>query len=145
MHHCFKPLYYFKFASKFHTQNHQLEKNYFLVKSTFNSCMRFLFFDKSPTESTYCMGRIMYKWIASEKWNWMLKVKCRKKFGLVCQLLAEPAQILFYNSLLVYYSLSAIIHWYMIQAHILLAYALYLYTSYIFTNIYSIYLFKTRK
>ena len=43
-----------------------------------------------------------------------LKVNCRKKFGLVCQLLAEPAQILFYNSLSVYNSLSAAIQLYMI-------------------------------
>ena len=28
-----------------------------------------------------------------------LKVNCRKIFGLVCQLLAKPVQILFYNSL----------------------------------------------
>ena len=38
-----------------------------------------------------------------------LKVNCSKKFGLVCQLLAEPAHILFYNSL------SAAIHLYMIR------------------------------
>ena len=48
--------------------------------------------------------------------NCILKVNCRKKFGLVCQLLAEPALILFYNSLSVYNSLSAAIHLYMIQA-----------------------------
>ena len=41
---------------------------------------------------------------------------CRKKIGLVCQLLAESAQILSYNSLLVYNSLSAVIHLYMIWA-----------------------------
>ena len=48
-----------------------------------------------------------------------LKVNCRKKFGLVCQLLAEPAQILPYNSLLVYNSLSAAIRLCMIWAMVL--------------------------
>ena len=44
-----------------------------------------------------------------------LKVNCSKKFGLGCQLLAEPAQILSYNSLSVYNSLSAAIQLYMIR------------------------------
>ena len=34
--------------------------------------------------------------------NCRLKVNCRKKFGLVCKLLADLAQILSYKSLLVY-------------------------------------------
>ena len=34
----------------------------------------------------------------------------RKKFGMICQLLADPAQILSYNSLSVYNKLSAAIH-----------------------------------
>ena len=46
-----------------------------------------------------------------------LKVNCRIKFGLVCQLLAEAAQILSYNSRSVYNSLSAAIHLYMIWAY----------------------------
>ena len=45
----------------------------------------------------------MYKWIEAER-------DLYEKFGLVCQLLAEPAQILSYNSL------SSAIHLYMIQA-----------------------------
>ena len=46
------------------------------------------------------------------KVNCRLEVNCRIKFGLACQLLAEPAQILSYNSL------SAAIHLCMIQAYI---------------------------
>ena len=49
------------------------------------------------------------------KVNNILKVNCRGKNGLVCQLLAKPA-LLIYNSLLVYNSLSAAIHLYMNRA-----------------------------
>ena len=48
----------------------------------------------------------LLKWIATES----------EIVGLVCQLFAEPAQILSYNSLLVYSLLSAVIHLYMIRA-----------------------------
>ena len=44
------------------------------------------------------------------KMNCRLQVNCKKCFCLVCQMLAEPAQILFYNSL------SAAIRLYMIWA-----------------------------
>ena len=56
----------------------------------------------------------MYKWIEAEAWKWIVDQKYIVGFGLVCQLLAEPAQILSYNILLVYNSLSAAIHLYMI-------------------------------
>ena len=45
----FLAIVLFQICVKFHMQNYRLEKNYFLVKSTFNSYMRFLFIDKSPT------------------------------------------------------------------------------------------------
>ena len=54
------------------------------------------------------------------KMNCRLKVNYRKKFELVCQLLADPAPILSYNSLSVYNSLSASIHLYMIRAQVTL-------------------------
>ena len=51
----------------------------------------------------------MSQWIAAES-------ECRIKFWLVCQLLAEPAQISSFNSLSVNNSFSAAIHLYMIRA-----------------------------
>ena len=52
------------------------------------------------------------------KVNCRPKVNCRKKFGLVCQLLAESVQILSCYLLSVYNSLSAEIHLYIIRAYI---------------------------
>ena len=50
------------------------------------------------------------------KMNCRSKVNCRIKFGLARQTVGRSAQILSYNLLLVYNSLSASIHLYMIQA-----------------------------
>ena len=51
------------------------------------------------------------------KVNYRLKVNCRIKFGLAQPTDGRPAQILSYNSLSVYNSLSAAIHLYMIRTY----------------------------
>ena len=69
------------------------------------------------------------------KGNCRLKVNCGKKFGLVCQLLTEPAQILSYYLLLVYNSLQSVLL-YMIRAFIFqIFFIVYLYSKIIQTHL----------
>ena len=57
-------------------------------------------------------------WAESCTSELQMKVNCRKKIGLVSQLLAEPAQNFPFNTLSVYNSLSAAFHLYMIWAYV---------------------------
>ena len=81
-------------TSEFYKRQHTL----FFLKSTVKSVC-FVCFE---LRAGSCKSELQLKV------NYRQKVNCMKKFGLACQLLAESAQILSYNSL------SAAIHLYMI-------------------------------
>ena len=85
-----------------------------------DSWNQMIFIYRIPSSAKHCCW-LWYGSFTSElqlEVNCRLKVNCRKIIGLVSlpNVDQAPAQILSYNSLLVYNSLSAAIHLYMIQA-----------------------------